>query len=185
MGFLYMLEFANGKKYIGITSQSIRERMNSHRSQAARKSSNLLVHKAWRKYGEPTVTVLAEMPKEQLADAEIAAIKDHQTMRPHGYNSSEGGFIPTQEHILKISKSSRNRLFSEETRKKMSDSAKASNVIEHTKQSRKREKYVTIRIPDDVKEQLHQLADANTRTLAAQVLHYIKQGMANEKTPAL
>lgn len=29
------------------------------------------------------------------------------------------------------------------------------------------------------------LADANTRTLAAQVLHYIKQGMANEKTPAL
>ena len=67
----------------------------------------------------------------------------------------------------------------------MSDSAKASNVIEHTKQLRKREKYVTIRIPDDVKEQLHQLADANTRTLAAQVLHYIKQGMANEKTPAL
>lgn len=62
----------------------------------------------------------------------------------------------------------------------MSDSAKLSNAIEHTKQTRKREKYVTIRIPDEVKEKLHQLADANTRTLAAQVLHYIKQGMASE-----
>ena len=185
MGFVYMLEFASGKKYIGITAHSISERVSAHRSQAARKSSNLLVHKAWRKYGEPTVTVLAEIPREQLAEAEIAAIREHRTMRPHGYNSSEGGFIPTQEHILKISKLSRTRVFSEETRKKMSDSAKLSNAIEHTKQTRKREKYVTIRIPDEVKEKLHQLADANTRTLAAQVLHYIKQGMANEKTPAL
>jgi predicted GIY-YIG superfamily endonuclease len=185
MGFLYMLEFASGKKYIGITAHSVNERMHAHRSQAARKSSDLLVYKAWRKYGEPTVTVLAEMPREQLAAAEIAAIKEHQTMRPHGYNSSEGGFIPTQEHILKLSKLSRNKVFSEETRKKMSDSAKASNAIEHTKQPRKREKYVTVRIPDDVKEQLHQRADENTRTLAAQVLHYIKQGMANEKTMVL
>ena len=46
----------------------------------------------------------------------------------------------------------------------------------------KKGRFMTIRIPDDVKEQLHQRAEINTRTLAAQVLHYIKQGMANEKT---
>ena len=44
---------------------------------------------------------------------------------------------------------------------------------------------MTIRIPFDIDQELRKLADANTRTLAAQVLHYIKQGMANEKTPAL
>ncbi|MFP5404623.1 MAG: TA system antitoxin ParD family protein [Gammaproteobacteria bacterium] len=46
---------------------------------------------------------------------------------------------------------------------------------------------MTIRIPSDIDQQLRRLAAANTRTLAAQVLHYIKQGMmmANEKTMVL
>lgn len=48
-----------------------------------------------------------------------------------------------------------------------------------------KDRYMTIRIPFDIDQELRTLADANTRTLAAQVLHYIKQGMANEKTPAL
>jgi len=41
---------------------------------------------------------------------------------------------------------------------------------------------LTIRIPFDIDQELRKLAAANTRTLAAQVLHYIKQGMANENT---
>ena len=45
-----------------------------------------------------------------------------------------------------------------------------------------KDRYLTIRIPSDIDQELRKLADANTRTLAAQVLHYIKQGMANEKT---
>jgi len=44
-----------------------------------------------------------------------------------------------------------------------------------------KDRYLTIRIPSDIDQQLRRLAAANTRTLAAQVLHYIKQGMANEK----
>ena len=48
-----------------------------------------------------------------------------------------------------------------------------------------KDRYMTIRIPFDIDHELRKLADANTRTLAAQVLHYIKQGMANEKTSAL
>lgn len=48
-----------------------------------------------------------------------------------------------------------------------------------------KDRYMTIRIPFDIDQELRKLADANTRTLAAQVLHYIKQGMENEKTPAL
>lgn len=47
-----------------------------------------------------------------------------------------------------------------------------------------KDRYLTIRIPSDIDQELRRLAAANTRTLAAQVLHYIKQGVANEKTPA-
>lgn len=43
-----------------------------------------------------------------------------------------------------------------------------------------KDRYLTIRIPSDIGKQLRMLADANTRTLAAQVLHYIKQGIAND-----
>ena len=49
----------------------------------------------------------------------------------------------------------------------------------------KKGRFMTIRIPSEIDKELRQRADENTRTLAAQVLHYIKQGMANEKTPAL
>jgi hypothetical protein len=46
----------------------------------------------------------------------------------------------------------------------------------------KKGRFMTIRIPSEIDKELRQRADENTRTLAAQVLHYIKQGMANEKT---
>ena len=49
----------------------------------------------------------------------------------------------------------------------------------------KKGRFMTIRIPSDIDKELRQRADENTRTLAAQVLHYIKQGMANEKTMVL
>ena len=44
-----------------------------------------------------------------------------------------------------------------------------------------KDRFMTIRLPSDIDQELRKLADANTRTLAAQVLHYIKQGIANEK----
>jgi hypothetical protein len=43
-----------------------------------------------------------------------------------------------------------------------------------------KDRYMTIRIPADVELALRRQADADTRTLAAQVLHYIKQGLADE-----
>ena len=46
----------------------------------------------------------------------------------------------------------------------------------------KKGRFMTIRIPSEIDKELRQRADENTRTLAAQVLHYIKQGMANEKS---
>jgi hypothetical protein len=39
---------------------------------------------------------------------------------------------------------------------------------------------MTIRLPADVEAALRQHAEDNTRTLAAQVLHYIKQALSQE-----
>jgi hypothetical protein len=43
-----------------------------------------------------------------------------------------------------------------------------------------KDRWMTIRIPPDVELALRRQAESDTRTLAAQVLHYIKQGLAEE-----
>ena len=48
-----------------------------------------------------------------------------------------------------------------------------------------KDRYMTIRIPPDVELALRRQAEADTRTLAAQVLHYIKQGLANQPQVAV
>lgn len=37
--------------------------------------------------------------------------------------------------------------------------------------------YVTVRLPDDIMAKLKAEAERNTRSLSAQVLHYLKQGL--------
>ena len=44
-----------------------------------------------------------------------------------------------------------------------------------------KDRWMTIRIPPDVELALRRQAEADTRTLAAQVLHYIKQGLASQQ----
>lgn len=50
-----------------------------------------------------------------------------------------------------------------------------------SKVKEKKDCFMTIRIPTELYNQLRQRANDNTRTFASQVLHYIKQGIANEK----
>jgi hypothetical protein len=45
-----------------------------------------------------------------------------------------------------------------------------------------KDRWMTIRLPADVEAALRQQARDNTRTLAAQVLHYIKLSLAKEKS---
>lgn len=90
MGYLlYRLSFASGKDYIGQTVRSMNIRLAQHRT-AANRGSLLPVHRAWRKYGEPSASVIGEYEThEELHAAEIAAIRD--TLSPKGYNVSLGG----------------------------------------------------------------------------------------------
>lgn len=41
-------------------------------------------------------------------------------------------------------------------------------------------RYITMRMPADVERELRKMAEHNTRPLAAQVLHYVKQGLLRE-----
>lgn len=43
-----------------------------------------------------------------------------------------------------------------------------------------KDRYMTIRLPSDVELEVRKHAERHTRTLAAQVLHYIKQGLKRE-----
>ncbi|CAB5225422.1 grpIintron_endo, group I intron endonuclease [uncultured Caudovirales phage] len=91
MYYLYQLTFLSGKIYIGQTVRSMNVRMAQHRT-AAKRGSNLPVHNAWRKYGEPSVSILLECDCiDQLHRAEIDAIRDLQSRIPNGYNIGFGG----------------------------------------------------------------------------------------------
>ncbi len=45
----------------------------------------------------------------------------------------------------------------------------------------KKDRYLTIRLPADIEQDIRQQALINTRTLVSQIIHYMKQGLAQEK----
>lgn len=45
-----------------------------------------------------------------------------------------------------------------------------------------KDRYMTVRLPADIERELRKMAERNTRTLAAQILHYLKQSLARENT---
>lgn len=90
MGLIYMLTFASGKSYIGMTTKSMNARMNSHKAMLGIGRPSVL-YNAWRKHGEPALEILLEAPNEQLPDLEVLEIAKRQTLYPLGYNSTPGG----------------------------------------------------------------------------------------------
>lgn len=43
-----------------------------------------------------------------------------------------------------------------------------------------KDRYMTVRLPADIEHDLRKHAETNTRTLAAQILHYVKVGLSSE-----
>lgn len=93
MGCIYRLTFASGKSYIGLTTFTIERRLEMHRNRLKQGKRNELLYNAWRKHGEPIAFVIAELPNDQLAQAEIEAIARFITLHPNGYNVTSGGEI--------------------------------------------------------------------------------------------
>lgn len=98
MGELYRLDFKSGKSYIGITQGSSKRRFLGHKKAAEGTKSTCAVHEAWRKHGEPKLTVLAVLESSELAAAEIRAIAAYETLAPAGYNITPGGDFSPMLH---------------------------------------------------------------------------------------
>jgi hypothetical protein len=91
MHILYKLVFSSGKAYIGQTSRNMNIRIAQHK-RSVKSDSQLAVHCAWRKYGEPAITVAAEFETQaELHAAEKVAIIALGTLAPQGYNVAYGG----------------------------------------------------------------------------------------------
>lgn len=144
MGELYKLDFPNGKSYIGITTGTAKKRFAGHRRGARSQKKCSLLARAWAKYGEPTLTTLAVLEDDDLAQAEIRAIKAYGTLHPGGCNILEGGQIsPMKNHAVaqkvvssngwidsreaslrKATEANRARSVSDDTKRKMSEAHK-------------------------------------------------------------
>lgn len=137
MGYIYLLvDTRNGKKYVG--------KHNGEKPEYW--ASGLLVNKIAKKYGRDIFdrTIIEDnIPNELLNEKEKFYIKEHKSFID-GYNLSLGGdggghWILTKskeeiELIAKIkSEKLKNRVFSEETIKKMSESGKKKIITQQHK----------------------------------------------------
>ena len=91
---VYIMRFPNKKKYVGVTRLlPFHIRIKQH-IQSAMSGSNLTLSCAIRKYGALSIKfgVVAKCNSEKEAKhLEVEYIRELDTLRPHGYNSTVGG----------------------------------------------------------------------------------------------
>lgn len=138
MGHIYVLLFPNGKRYIGQTLQSVKERMFQHISNAKR-GCPFLVHKAIRKYAQENVKIekvlTLKCTQSYLDFIEDRAIIVFNTLAPNGYNLKRGGSYGVHNEETKakmvIARARRDPV-SEDTKAKMSISHKGKRLSQES-----------------------------------------------------
>ena len=137
MGAIYMLTFSNGKAYIGLTSGTVEKRYKEHKIASGYRDDGL-IHKAWKKYGAPTLSTLAIVEDYDLAETEIRAIAVYNTLHPNGYNLHFGGHTsPTKNPVVaaKSAASNKGKVIPPEVRAKMSAAKKGVPRSEEAKKA--------------------------------------------------
>lgn len=136
-GCLYIYEFENGKKYVGITIRNFKLRNNEHLNNAKNGNKNL-IYNAIRKYGDNfTKRVLALSNNwEYLCMLEKRAILAYETLTPKGYNATIGGdgtngYKHSESSKLKMSISKQN--MTNETKELLRIAASGVILSEETK----------------------------------------------------
>lgn len=126
MGCVYMLEFPDGKKYIGSTMKKMCYRLSGHKYNVGKKTSELYSH--WALMGEPVVKILATANDEEtIRAAEGLAVMAFNTKVPHGLNMAYGG-----------AKGPLGVKLSDEVRRQMSERSKGRVGHTHSKEVRAR-----------------------------------------------
>lgn len=148
----------NGKRYIGQTSRSLEWRWHIHQT----RKGCLALRNAIDKYGASNFSVetLLDVPTKELAgEFEIEYISRYNTKSPNGYNLTDGGegviglsletrkrrarkllgnkcalgAVRTPAYLKAMSDRYKGRVFSAETKRKMSEAAQARTVSQETR----------------------------------------------------
>ena len=104
-GFIYKIQFPNGKYYIGLTTTSLEQRRQEHKRSAKRGETQCL-YKALRKYNMIDTFELIEIDTavslEELYEMEISYIIEYNSyyMNGKGYNMTFGGKLCTKGYIF-------------------------------------------------------------------------------------
>ena len=112
-GYIYKIQFPNGKHYIGLTSTSLEQRTKEH-TQCAKKGDTKCLYNALRKYNIVDTFKLIEIDTadtlEELCEKEIRYIEEYNSYykNGNGYNMTYGGegtngYIHTEEYKQKKS----------------------------------------------------------------------------------
>lgn len=103
MGYIYKINFPNGKCYIGQTKNSVKERLKQH----LRREQCKAVYRALKKYkNNYNIETLVEVNDEELDEHEIYYINLYNSISPGGYNLKGGGkkgFFLSDESKKKMS----------------------------------------------------------------------------------
>jgi len=87
--YVYLLTFASGKSYVGV-SNNPKRRLMEHWSRS--EAGTYALSYALKKYGNPQMRILAETQTKLEAFAlEIKFIAEMNTLAPNGYNMTKGG----------------------------------------------------------------------------------------------
>jgi hypothetical protein len=95
-GYIYKIKFPNGKHYVGLTTTSLKRRLEQHK-QCAKQGDTKCLYNALRKYDMVDLLELIEIDKadtiEELCNMEIEYIKKYNSyyMNGNGYNMTFGG----------------------------------------------------------------------------------------------
>ena len=142
---VYVYEFPDGMKYVGMTKHSIQERRdngyqhNKELQSAIRKCG----WKGFKHYFVATGLTLEEA--EEIEKKTILALRSSE--KTHGYNKSAGGrstfkgLKHSEETKARISKANTGRIFSESHRQNLSKSLMGKNTGENNKKSKRVEQF--------------------------------------------
>ena len=116
-GYIYKIEFPNGKNYIGLTTRTLQKRWIDHNKNAKNTNETTALYNAIRFYNIIDTFELIEIDtaetKEELCQKEIEQIKIHNSYyKDNGYNMTYGG-----EGLIGYE-------FTEEDKEKISDGVK-------------------------------------------------------------
>ena len=139
-GYIYKFtNKINGKVYIGQT-YNLQTRLNSHKSKALKiktKFYNAIRKYRWENFELSILSTITANTKEELSTLldklEIEYIKQYNSYKS-GYNSTLGGHSKRGYKLSKeFFEKCRNRIYSDDTRRKMSISAKNRIISEETR----------------------------------------------------